>query len=113
MNKNTIVAAITVSGFLAISSTPVKAISWNYTVTSTGGYAAGTITTDGTYPAQANYTYNISAINGTFTPTGGTSEAIIGLNTSYQGPDSTIQWDGTTLSALIVSLDCQHSRVFI
>ena len=103
MNKNTIVAAITVSCFLAITSTPVKAISWNYTATTTGGSAAGKVTTDGTYPARANHTYNISAINGTFTPTGGTSETIIGLNTSYQGPDSTIQWNGTILSTLIVS----------
>jgi hypothetical protein len=103
MNKQTILTALTISGFLTLSSSAAKALTWNYSFTSTLGDAAGTITTDGTAPAQPNLTYNISAIDGIFTPTGGTAQSILGLNSTFQGPDNTLQWDGTANSSLIVS----------
>ena len=60
------------------------------------------ITTDGTGIPQANTPYNITAINGTFTPTGGSAETITGVS-NYQSAGNTIEWDGTKTSSIIVT----------
>ena len=97
MNKQIIIASLLAPFVLAAK--PAFALVWNFSFASDGGDASGTITTDGTGTPQANTIYNITAITGTFTPTGGTAETITGVST-YQSATNTIEWDGTKTSSI-------------
>jgi len=103
MNKQTILAILTVSTFSTITILPAKALTFDYSFTTDAGNAYGTLTTDGSEPVQANFTYNITAISGNFCSPLGLCQLITRLNTTYQGPENTLRWDGTAFSPLIVS----------
>jgi len=100
MNKQIIIASLLAPFVLAAK--PVLAINWTFSFSSNGGDASGVITTDGIGTPQANKLYNISAITGTFTPTGGSAETITGIS-GYQSADNTIEWDGTKTSPILVN----------
>ncbi len=100
MNKQIIIASLLAPFVLAAK--PVLALTWTFSFASDGGDASGVITTDGTGIPQANTIYNITAITGTFTPTGGTAETITGVST-YQSAANTIGWDGTKTSSILVT----------
>ena len=100
MNKQIIIASLLAPFVLAAK--PAFALVWNFSFASDGGDASGTITTDGTGIPQANTPYNITAITGAFTPTGGSAETITGVST-YQSAGNTIEWDGTKTSSIIVA----------
>ena len=100
MNKQIIIASLLAPFVLAAK--PAFALVWNFSFASNGGDASGTITTDGTGIPQANTIYNITAITGTFTPTGGSAETITGVST-YQSAANTIGWDGTKTSSILVT----------
>ena len=100
MNKQIIIASLLAPFVLAAK--PVLALNWTFSFASDGGDASGIITTDGTGIPQANTPYNITAITGAFTPTGGSAETITGVST-YQSAGNTIEWDGTKTSSIIVA----------
>jgi len=102
MLKHTLFIAGLTIGSLSLANQSAHALSWNWAYSDDqGGQAQGTFTTGGASYNSADV-YTISAIAGTYTPSGGSAETITGLSTSG-GADETFKWDGTNSSTILVT----------
>jgi hypothetical protein len=102
MLKHTLFIAGLTIGSLSLANQSAHALSWHWAYSDDqGGHAQGTFTTGGASYNSADV-YTISAIAGTYTPSGGSAETITGLSGSG-GADETFKWDGTNSSTILVT----------
>lgn len=96
---NFLAVTLTLMVWHAGASTAAADIVWDWSYTTANVSASGTLTTDGT-TWEANTTYTVNTITGTYVGPAGT-ETITGLS-SFGGADQLIQWDGTSTSPIFV-----------
>jgi len=102
MLKHTLFIAGLTIGSLSLANQSAHALSWHWAYSDDqGGLAQGTFTTGGASYNSADV-YTISAIAGTYTPSGGSAETITGLSGSA-GADQTFMWDGTNTSTILLN----------
>jgi hypothetical protein len=99
------IAGLTI-GSLSLANQSAHALSWHWAYSDdAGGVVQGTFTTDGT-TFNTTDVYKISAIAGTYTPSGGSAETITGLSSvAWSGVDQTFKWNGTNTSTILVNLN--------
>jgi len=104
MLKHTLFIAGLTIGSLSLANQSAHALSWHWAYSDDqGGLAQGTFTTGGASYNSADV-YTISAITGTYTPSGGSAETITGFsNAVWQYVDQTFMWDGTNSSTILLN----------
>ena len=104
MLKHTLFIAGLTIGSLSLANQSAHALSWNWAYSDDqGGQAQGTFTTGGASYNSADV-YTISAITGTYTPSGGSAETITGLSSVvWPQVDQTFKWDGTNTSTILLN----------
>ena len=104
MLKHTLFIAGLTIGSLSVVNQSAHALSWHWAyIDDQGGLAQGTFTTGGASYNSADV-YTISAIAGTYTPSGGSAETITGLSSVvWPQVDQTFKWDGTNTSTILLN----------